>query len=271
MTSVRVENLRHHLSSGHSGGWLPDRPSHKDWRLSKRLDTAAVPPESPRLDQATYPPIRDQGQQGSCVGHGARSAMMQRLLFRDFNFWIKYDLSPAAAYYNARVIERSVREDSGAYIRDVVEGAAKWGVARESDCPYNDRRLVTSLSERAQTSAKWHQALHYYRCDEQGASPQVTVDNILRALRAGLPVIFGFTVFSNIGDADGDGYIRLPGPRDSEDGGHCMCIFGADTERRVFTGANSWSNTWGYRGYFTLPFDYFLQGLADDAWAVDHE
>lgn len=271
MTSVRVENLRHRLSTGHSGGWLPDRPSHKDWRLSKRLDTAVAPPESPRLDPETYPGIRDQGQQGCCVGFGTRNALMQRLLARDYNFWLRYDLSPAAAYYNARLLENSVREDSGAYIRDVVEGAAKWGVARESDCPYNDRRLVTSLSERAQISAKWHQALHYYRCDEVGASAEKTVNNVLLALGAGLPVIFGFTCFSNLGDADGDGYIRLPGPGDTEDGGHCMCIYGADTKQRVFTGPNSWSTGWGNRGYFTLPFDYFLQGLADDAWAVDHE
>ena len=271
MTSVKLRWTPHRLPSGRHGGWLPDRPSHKDWRLSRKLDTRSLLPESPQLDPATYPAIRDQGRQGSCTGHGTRNALMQRLRARDKVLWSKYDLSPASAYLNARRLEGSIAQDTGAYIRDVVEGASRWGVAREDHCPYHDDRLTTGLSAQAEQSAKWHQALHYYRCDEVGASTQQTVDNIVRALGAGLPVIFGFTCFSNLGEADGDGYIRMPGPRDSEEGGHCMCIYGADTRQQVFTGPNSWGIPWGNHGYFALPFDYFLQGLADNAWAVDHE
>jgi C1A family cysteine protease len=278
MTSVRAKDRPHRLPLGRYGGWLPDRPSHKDWRLSNKLGPApASAPESVHLDPATYPTIRDQGQQGSCTGHGTRNALAQRLLARDHAFWSRYDLSPAAAYYNARALEGSVREDSGAYIRDVVEGAAKFGVARESDCPYSDSKLVTSLTKAAQISAKWHQALHYYRCDEQGASTETTVTNIIRALADGMPVVFGFTCFSNLGEADADGRIPMPSPRDREDGGHCMCIYEANVSSRLFIGPNSWGTNWGgvgkdgQRGYFALPFDYFLQGLADDAWAVDHE
>lgn len=280
MTSVAVKKSNRHLlgANGRHGGWLPDRPSHKDWPLSKKL---GPPPmgelASAHLDPETYPAVRDQGQQGSCTGHGTRNALMQRLRARDKVLWSRYDLSPAAAYYNGRRLEGSIREDSGAYIRDVVEGAAKWGVSREDDCPYDDRRLVTSLSTKAQTSAKWHQALHYYRCDVLGASTSTTIDNIVRALAAGMPVIFGFACFSNLGDADRDGYIRLPGPRDSEDGGHCMTIFEADIKQKVFIGPNSWGQGWGavgrdgQRGYFILPFDYVSHGLADDFWSVDHE
>jgi C1A family cysteine protease len=39
----------------------------------------------------------------------------------------------------------------------------------------------------------------------------------------------------------------------------------------VFVGPNSWSADWGNKGYFALPFDYFLQGYADDAWGLEHE
>jgi C1A family cysteine protease len=277
MTTVLIRETPSRIASvGRHGGWLPDRPSHKDWRLSELLGHVAVP-ENPTLDPETYPTMRDQGRQGSCTGHSFRNALMQRLLTRDREFWEKYDLSPASAYYNARKIEGSIRYDTGAYIRDVMEGAAKAGVAREDHCPYDQDHLTISLTAQAEQSARWHQALHYHRCDDVGASTEATVDNILRALVAGLPVVFGFTCFANLSEADDTGVIPLPGKRDEEDGGHCMCIYSADTTQRMFIGPNSWGTNWGgvgkdgQRGYFALPFDYFLKGYADDAWAVDHE
>jgi hypothetical protein len=237
--SIANKNPRHLIrSTGHNhGGWLPDRPNgEQDWRLERKLGDAirAAVPENPFLDPATYPKIRNQGQQGSCTGHGVRNVLMQRLLSRDHPLWSKYDLSPASAYLNGREIDGSVNEDAGSYIRSVVKGAAAKGVTREDFAPYNDRRLTTQLSAKAVEGAKWHQALHYYRCDVVGASTETTVDNIIRALAAGLPVIFGFTCFSNLGFADADGFIRLPGPNDHEDGGHCMSIYEADTRNRKF-------------------------------------
>jgi len=277
--SVRIKHSPHQIPSNRRyGGWLPDRPSHKDWPLSKKLGPAPMGGyNSVHLDPGTYPAIRDQGQQGSCTGHGTRNALMQRLRARDKVLWTKYDLSPAAAYYNARKLEGSVREDSGAYIRDVVEGAAKSGVSREDDCPYDPRKLVTGLSEKAQTSARWHQAIHYYRCDEQGASTETTITNIIRALTAGMPVIFGFTCFPSLSQADADGRIPMPGPKESDEGGHCVCAYEINVSSRMLIGPNSWSTGWGgvgrdgQRGYFALPLDYIIQGLADDFWALDHE
>jgi C1A family cysteine protease len=279
MSTVTLKNPRHRLNSvDRHGGWLPDRPNVQDWSLEKKLGDAikAAVPENPFLDPNSYPVIRDQGNQGSCTGHGTRNALMQRLLLRDHKLWTKYDLSPASAYLNGRVLEQAVYEDSGCYIRDVIKGAGDNGVAREDYAPYSDKRLTVSLSKQAKESARWHQAISYYRCDENNASPEQTVDNVIRALGAGMPVIFGFTCFSNLGAAEDTGYIAMPGSRDREEGGHCMTIYEANTSRREFTGPNSWG-PWGakgrdgQRGYFRLPFDYVLQGLADDFWAVDHE
>jgi len=274
---MRAPDRPHRLNNGRHGGWLPDRPSHRDFRLSDKLGPRPMGElQSTFLDPSTYPKIRDQGQQGSCTGHGARNALMQRLRARDKVLWSKYDLSPGAAYYNARKLEDSIRYDTGAYIRDVIEGAAKWGIAREDHCPYDETKLVTNLSFQAEQSAKWHQALHYYRCDVEGASRSATIDNIIRALSANLPVVFGFTCFSNLWDADENGRIPLPSRVDRDEGGHAMCIYEADTSARMLIGPNSWG-AWGgtgrdgQRGYFALPFDYFLRGYADDAWAVDHE
>lgn len=271
-----LKQANHKLSTGRHGGWLPDRPSHKDWFLSKKLDTTTAVPENPSLPPASFPKMRDQGNQGSCTGHMIRNVLMQRLLDRDLKKWSKYDLSPASGYYNARKIEKNIRQDSGAFIRNVFNGAGEWGIAREDHAPYRPDRLLVRLSSQAEQSAKWHQAIKFYRCDEPGASSEKTVDNMLRALGAGLPLGLGFGCFTNLNLADADGIIRLPGPHDDEDGGHAIACYGADTRERMFWGPNSWG-PWGAKGpdrqlgYWRMTFEYVLKRLADDIWAGDHE
>jgi C1A family cysteine protease len=277
-TSLKVKDTTpHQLKNGKHGGWLPDRPNAlHSAPLAKRLDLGVVTPENPFLPPESYPDTKNQGSQGSCTGHGTCYALEARLLARDANFWRRYKLSPASAYLNGRTVDGTVKHDYGSYIHSVIKGASEWGVARLDHAPYDPKRLTTSLSQQAQESSKWHQAINAYRCDNNTGSPEQTIDNILKALAAGMPVVFGFTCFTNLGQADNDGSIRLPGPGDREDGGHCMCIYEGDTKDRNFIGPNSWGE-WGavgrngQRGYFRLPFDYFLKGLADDAWAIDHE
>lgn len=268
-------------STGKGTGYLPDIPnSNQDRRLSMKLGDAinAMAPENPSLDPRFFPRIRDQLQLGGCVGQGVRNGLMYHLMKRDRSTWTKHDLSPLALYYWARTFINMTSVDSGAYIRDGIKGAAKYGGPKEDYYPYDISRFTRKPGLAAQLSGKWHQAVHYYRCDEIGQSGQAVVDNILRAIQAGLPVVFGFTCYDNIANADATGYIPTPIKGSKQEGGHCMCIYGADTNRRVFFGPNSWSNQWGAklpgtseRGYFFLPFDFFLNGDADDAWAVDHE
>lgn len=199
---------------------------------------------------------------------------MQRLISRDPATWRRYDLSPAFAYLQGRAKENSIPYDSGCEIRDVIWAAAHYGVAREDHCPYDQYRLLQRASELANTSARWHQAIRYYRCDEAGMSTEQTVTNIARALGAGFPVVFGFSCFSNLGEANYSGAIPMPTARSQLEGGHCVVAFEFDGEALI--GPNSWGD-WGgvgrdgQRGYFRLPIGYFLEGYADDAWAVDHE
>jgi C1A family cysteine protease len=284
MTTSKIQTIRPHIltSSGaarRAGGWLPDRPSSADWRLEKRLGglVKAATPVNPSLNRDNYPKIRDQGELGSCTGHGTRSALMYHLVTRHPELWHdKYDLSPLALYYYGRETIQMTGVDSGAYIRDVIDAARKLGAPREDDWPYNISKYTKEPSAKAKTSGKWHQAIHTYRCDVVGESGETTVTNILHSLQSGMPVVFGFTCFDNLFQADQNGLIPLPGKTSKEEGGHCMCIYEADTSQRLFVGPNSWSDTWGgevnsHRGYFKFPFEYFTHGLADNPWSVDHE
>ena len=54
----------------------------------------------------------------------------------------------------------------------------------------------------------------------------------------------------------------MPSPTDTLLGGHAVCIVGYDDSRSIFIGRNSWGKSWGDRGYFYIPYDYY------DIWAL---
>jgi C1A family cysteine protease len=245
------------LPNGRGHGWKPDTPDHRDYTLRMRGAFVHVP-DVVGLKEEFFPPVRNQGQLGSCTGFGTSGALMYKLRQRKRST----ELSALYAYYQARVLEGSVREDAGAEIRDVVKAAANIGIAREKCWPYRPRRFAAKPSAEANKSAAPHQVVRYYRCDG--------VEEVLQALAADMPVVFGFSCFSNLGEADRNGFVPMPGPKDGLEGGHCVWIVKGDQPTRVFRFQNSWGD-WGDHGFGYLPFAYFENGLADDAWAIDHE
>jgi hypothetical protein len=281
---------RHRLSNRKCGGWMKDRPKvGVDYLISDKLgDLPRGAIENPSLNPALFPKIRDQGSQGSCGGFQARSCLV-------YKFYEKYgdkvagkwgqtwDLSPGAIYFRTREIHRTVYEDSGVEIRAVWDAMRKHGAPTEKDAPYKASTLITRLSAAAVTSGKWHQSTPTtYRCDDprDGGSREKVVDRMLQALAAGMPINSGFSCPKNWGDFDDTGVVPLP-DASGFDGGHATTHFWADTAARLFGGPNSWGNDsqapappgarFNERGYLLLPFQYYIDGNADDAWVVDIE
>jgi C1A family cysteine protease len=60
----------------------------------------------------------------------------------------------------------------------------------------------------------------------------------------------------------------MPAPTDRCVGGHAVLVVGYDLNAKTFKVRNSWGNSWGQAGYFTLPFDYLLGGLGADFWTL---
>jgi hypothetical protein len=277
------------LPSGKGAGWRPEPASINDYPLSKKL--GALPHgaiANPSLNPRFFPKIRDQGHIGSCVGHSLRSCLAYKMyeyhpdkLGGD---WGKHewDLSPLAMYYLARREEgeQFVNEDAGAYIRLGIDAARKYGCPNEDAWPYNVAKFHRKPSERAFKTGKWHQmSPASYKCDEDGDTAK-TVDRMLQALKAGMPLSFGFSCYANLEQANENGTGVVPNPKGRMDGGHAIAAFWADTRERLFFGPNSWGK-WGgkapagaqhdERGYIGVPFSFILQREADDIWACDLE
>ncbi len=291
--SIRTQQdaERHLLPNGRFGGWKPDSPKYgdesikADWYIEKRLARPRRAAKNPKLNPLFYNWLKDQGDLGSCTGHSGTACLESLILDaahkegQDITskWGTNWALSALAAYYQGRVIEKTVFFDSGCENRDVVDGIRRLGVPTEESWPYNVRKFRNAPTATAMKTAPWHRyGVSTYRCDAPGGSREQTVTNMVNALANGFPLNGGFACPVNWGDSDNTGLIPLP-DKDGLEGGHAVPHFEADTDEKIFWGPNSWGGKWGRKapegtrfnaskGWIGVPFQYYLDGNADDAW-----
>jgi C1A family cysteine protease len=206
-------------------------------------------------------PVEDQGQLGSCTAN----ALVGALEFLELKDGAQFaDLSRLFLYYNERVIEGTVNQDSGAFIRDGIKSLAKQGVCTEPEWPYKISRFRRKPSRACYRTAKKHRIFSYHRI--------TTVDEMRSCLAEEFPFVFGFTVYDAFESAAvaRSGVLNMPGPKEKVVGGHAVMGVGYNDRARRFVIRNSWGSDWGQKGYFTLPYDYLSpdKNLADDFWTV---
>jgi C1A family cysteine protease len=241
-------------------GWLPDLPDHRDLMYSAIAPQLARLPEKVDL-RSECSAIENQGSLGSCTAN----ALVGALEFLELQAGaIFVDLSRLFIYYNERVIEGTVKEDSGAFIRDGIKSLAKQGVCPEAEWPYKIAGYKKKPTAKCYKDAKKHQITSYHRIS--------TVDEMRTCLADGFPFVFGFTVYESFESAQvaKTGVLNLPAPDEKVEGGHAVMAVGYDNGQKRFIIRNSWDTDWGMKGYFTMPYDYLdpAKNLADDFWTI---
>ena len=240
-------------------GWIPDLPDQRD-HLYARVH--AVPRKLPeKVDlRAQCPAIENQGQLGSCTANALAGAL--EFLERKQQQPV-VDLSRLFIYYNERVIEHSVKRDSGAMLRDGIKTLAKQGVCPEELWPYAIKKFATKPTTACYTQAKPHTISSYQRL--------ATTNEMRACLAGGYPFVFGFTVYESF-ESDSvaaSGTVPMPSMRERVLGGHAMCAVGYDDKAKRFIVRNSWGATWGKKGYCTMPYAYLAdRNLSDDFWTM---
>jgi len=241
-------------------GWVPDIPDTRDLLFSASEAVLATLPPSADL-RPQCPTIYDQGQLGSCTANaiGAAYEFMQTKEGQP-------DFTPSRLfiYYNERRIEGTVGEDSGAMIRDGIKSVHKLGVCTETTWSYEIAKFADKPPAAAYTEAKTHQATVYRRVLQN-------LRQIQGALAAGVPVVFGFTVYESFESQDvaKTGAVPMPARSEKVLGGHAVLAVGYDDAAQTFLVRNSWGTGWGQAGYFTMPYAYVTDPqLAQDFWAV---
>jgi C1A family cysteine protease len=252
-------NLRTHTIK--KFGWIPDLPDMRDHMYAAPQPTMLTLPTKIDL-RPSCPPVYDQGALGSCTGNAIAAAVQ----FIRAKQALQPDFVPSRLfiYYNERVIEHTVAEDSGAMIRDGIKSISKLGVCPEPEWPYDINRFAKKPPAIAFKHALKYKAVSYSRLVRTAAQMK-------GCLASGYPFVFGFTVYESF---ESEAVARTgvaPMPQASEQvlGGHAVLAVGYDDQTQRFIVRNSWGTGWGMAGYFTLPYTYLTDSnLADDFWTV---
>lgn len=247
-------------------GLLRDRHDPRDLLLHEHVRLAPVSALPPSVDLRTGGhlgfDIYDQGDLGSCTANAIAAGLRLQAGAQGLA-----DLDPARLwiYYQERVIEGTVSEDAGAELRDGLKVVAQLGWPAEADWPYDVARFAEAPSAQSDTDASADLATKYMRVTTSTSS-------LKQALAAGLAVIVGFDVYASF-ESDPvavSGTVPLPVPGEQLLGGHAVLCVGYDDGVKRFLCRNSWSEGWGAKGYFTMPYAYLgSPSYARDFWAIE--
>jgi C1A family cysteine protease len=173
------------------------------------------------------------------------------------------DLSRLFIYYDERVIEGTVDQDSGAMIRDGIKTLADQGVCAEALWPYDTSQFTEKPTDACYQETLNYKITLYARLN--------VIDEMRACLADGFPFVFGFTVYESFESQDvaSTGVVPMPGTNEQAIGGHAVVGVGYDDSQQRFIVRNSWGDAWGMKGYFTIPYDYLAnRDLSDDFWAI---
>jgi C1A family cysteine protease len=240
-------------------GWQPDIPDHRDYLYGILRKIPATLPAKIDL-RKTCSPVEDQKDLGCCTANALAGAL-EYLMLKDKIPYI--DMSRIFIYYNERVIENSVKTDSGAMIRDGIKSLAKQGACSEKNWPYITSKFAVKPTKACYTEGLKYQILAYARIN--------TLDELRACLADGFPVVFGFSVYEGFESQQvaKTGILNMPVAHEKMVGGHAVLAVGYDDAAKRIIVRNSWGTDWGQKGYFTMPYDYVAnRNLADDFWTI---
>jgi C1A family cysteine protease len=218
----------------------------------------------------TSPAVRDQGQIGSCTGFAGTEAY--EITYSYTHGAYPALMSPAFLYYEERVnIEGyKITQDPGANMVNVGQALEKYGITTEALMPYpNPAAPTTKAFKTAPTSAAISTALGY---EASGATllNQGDTAAVKNCLRNNVPVYFGFNVYDNtrtyqyFENLNTTSFTYNPltstgalAKGVSLLGGHANVIIGYSDTQKAFWVENSWSTSWGDKGYYWLPYSVF--------------
>lgn len=233
-------------------GWLRDLPDHRDLHYSLKADTLPAIVDL----RGGCPPVYNQGALGSCTAQ----AVVGLCQFSELEEKRKLGTpSRLFVYYNTRVIQGSVNQDSGASIRNAIKSVVQNGFCREDQWKYDIRRFKMKPDDQCYKAAEPFKVKAYSRVAQTETALKTAIANFN-------PVVFGFSVHENFKDVKADG--KVPMPKGSVTGGHAVLIVGYDDNQKHFIVRNSWGN-WGDRGYCYMPYDFITRNdIASDFWTI---
>lgn len=204
-------------------------------------------------------PIVDQGKLGSCTANAIVSGLREYLLLQAKQSWVA--LSRLFLYYEERLLEGTVNQDSGAEIRDGMKVLTNIGVCPEAENPYDITKFTNPPTKQNILDANQYKISKYQRVSN--------LTMLKAALMEGQMVVIGIKVYSSFESEEvaKTGIVPIPDIEKEELlGGHAVLVVGYDDTKEWAIVRNSWGENWGDKGYFYLPYEYWTKKFTMDMW-----
>jgi len=242
-------------------GWIKDRPEVRDVRYNATILTESQIPSIVDL-RPLCPPVFDQGQLGSCTANAIANAhLFDQMKQKDGDIFTP---SRLFIYYNERAINNTINSDSGAALRDGIKTLNSIGVCPEAIWPYDVNKFTKKPSTVCYKNAEDHEVISYQSIDQN-------INAIKHCLAEGYPFVMGITIYESFESEEvaQTGTVNMPDPSESCLGGHAILVVGYNDTNQTITIMNSWGDSWGNKGFFTIPYSYITNPyLASDMWTI---
>lgn len=242
----------------------PKRPGDKpDYDARNKLRATPIPYRASNRHLVLS--VLDQGIIGSCVANAVMQAVRASQVRQGA---INPPLgSRLWTYYLARAASNEQDEDNGTFIRQAFAGITALGFPPESSWPYSDQGRAFAVPPPPgvmRDAYDQRTPTEYHRIFATGAD---RVLEVKRALSQGYLVCFGSPV--SISFCNGDlGVGPVPPPiNEPIAGGHAQTLVGYVGDE--FEVVNSWGESWGDRGYWTMSAEHLAWPEVSDLWLVE--
>lgn len=265
-----------------------DDRKHPDFAAVRNRMTAWAPPGDSDLRPFSSP-RHNQLHSGSCAAQSTVKALelkriqkytlenVQRLGFEkalEFGQSQHVDLSRLAIYYLARELmtPQETDKDEGTYISLCADVLRRFGTCREAAdplkpgdtafWPFDLTKIFVGPGWKNMRQAYVHKIDAWHKIYSTGAD---RVEDVIQALAAGNPVVYGTIVGENWNSYDGTPL----GPKSGRTlGGHATVLVGWDSIGGFFWGENSWGNGWGPDDGFYKIRPEVIQGTDSSDFVV---
>ncbi len=232
-------------------GCVKDKFSGKDYLMRAYLPVMKIPKKvdyTPKLS-----PVRDQGDEGTCVSFACASGMKEYQELLDYEKLVK--LSPRFIYSECKKID-GMPEAEGTTLRAAMQVLNKKGVCQEKFWPYKPHQ-TDKAKKGFSANAKKFRIKTYARI--------LNLNDLRLSLATKGPCVIGVQVFEGMMKTK-TGIVPMPKKKEYPLGGHAICPVGYDDKKKLVKFKNSWSSKWGQKGYGFLPYAY-VEKYMMDAWS----
>lgn len=217
--------------------------------------------------RAEMTPVRNQGQEGSCVGFAMTVGVKEYQERKDYKGKV-ISLSPRYLYEAAKKISGHTE---GTTLKAAMEVAVSHGVCEEMLWPYVANNVGKPAARADQNAAKY-KIKSYARVTNIDELKLAIADPKIGATLIGIMVFKGMVE----GDALNTGVVPNPGCLEKYNalGGHALAASGYMDQSPYFKNdghvefKNSWGS-WGDEGYGYLSYKYIKANMIDAFSSVD--